>query len=818
MSSVTVGQHPWGAVSLCGSNSGAAIMTAPVPYSQRFEIYEATGGEVELDVPFVVAAAADLVVTRLRANAETVLHLTGDYTVAGVNTDACRVVLNTSAQAGDMFLVEGLRTPQRISSFGSNGPFRAADVNAEFNNLTRQMQELRRDVDRAIQKSHFANTWDADGRPIVNLASGATPSSAVTLAQLDAALGGAGPGPAATEAATYPSRSAVLTTHIAESRTYFTTAGYSAPGDGGAALYVRSVSEPIHAGKVQSADGAWWELAEDCVSAVAFGLSLSPAADNTQAVNDALAYSAAKGATIIQPIGTAFYAGELMFPDGARWHAAVPYRSILKKSSGNSNRALVTDNFDDLTGTSDGYADGVPRYIEMTGLVFDGNYMTAARAAYVNTSGGGLFLFARKMKLDLVVQNQAGIGVWSECPAGNPDPLDLGFPPSADVHLRIDTTKEEGLIWKGPVDVELKHVLQWNAGARIADDEFDGAVSSPTYGGTNGGYTDGIVFDRGAEVGLIHAFGNFAGGGITVYGGRINAALLIAESCHFGGIHILGGQGMIDRLDVHRVGGYMGDARPDIFYNANGSGNVGYRINQISNHNISFPSDRGPCNRIVIGDNARWLTCLLWEVKANTRAGHGLVVEAGADFIQMLGGIVHQCQGEADDTLDSTAVLRKSTGNKNVEIEAEVVQCDVVFNSDGTPHNEKIKIRYRIDSDQAPLLGTIRSLPGQIWDISGHVGNGNGNNNWYGSRSDLSFTFDSTINTEQSVTVPHRLIGTPAFGKMQCSLADTDTALNVAVERYFIAAYDGTNITVKYKQASATGANTTPRVWVHAEI
>jgi len=39
------------------------------------------------------------------------------------------------------------------------------------------------------------------------------------------------------------------------------TAGYSSVGDGGAALYKRVASEPVHAGKVQSADGAWWELA-----------------------------------------------------------------------------------------------------------------------------------------------------------------------------------------------------------------------------------------------------------------------------------------------------------------------------------------------------------------------------------------------------------------------------------------------------------------------------------------------------------------------------------------------------------------------------
>lgn len=38
------------------------------------------------------------------------------------------------------------------------------------------------------------------------------------------------------------------------------TTGHTDAGDGGSALYVRVLTEPTHAGKFQSADGAWWEL------------------------------------------------------------------------------------------------------------------------------------------------------------------------------------------------------------------------------------------------------------------------------------------------------------------------------------------------------------------------------------------------------------------------------------------------------------------------------------------------------------------------------------------------------------------------------
>jgi hypothetical protein len=50
------------------------------------------------------------------------------------------------------------------------------------------------------------------------------------------------------------------------------TNGYALAGDGGGALYKRVVGDlPAHAGKVQSMDGAWWELAKQRVNPQMFG-------------------------------------------------------------------------------------------------------------------------------------------------------------------------------------------------------------------------------------------------------------------------------------------------------------------------------------------------------------------------------------------------------------------------------------------------------------------------------------------------------------------------------------------------------------------
>jgi hypothetical protein len=72
---------------------------------------------------------------------------------------------------------------------------------------------------------------------------------------------------------TYPSRALAVASSIPEARTYILTAGYAAVGDGGGALYKRLGAAPpsAKAWHFQSADGAWWELAESEPNTLQFG-------------------------------------------------------------------------------------------------------------------------------------------------------------------------------------------------------------------------------------------------------------------------------------------------------------------------------------------------------------------------------------------------------------------------------------------------------------------------------------------------------------------------------------------------------------------
>jgi hypothetical protein len=85
--------------------------------------------------------------------------------------------------------------------------------------------------------------------------------------------------------------SSVQSEYIATDVTFIVAYGYAAVGDGGGALYVRSPSEPTHAGKVQSMDGSWWELRDDFPSLKQFGARDDGSTDSTSFFNALASYS-----------------------------------------------------------------------------------------------------------------------------------------------------------------------------------------------------------------------------------------------------------------------------------------------------------------------------------------------------------------------------------------------------------------------------------------------------------------------------------------------------------------------------------------------
>jgi hypothetical protein len=97
---------------------------------------------------------------------------------------------------------------------------------------------------------------------------------------------------------TVQSAASVATLTVPSTANAIRTAGYAAAGDGGDALYKRVGSMPAHAGRLQSADGAWWEMliTNGKLNVKAFGATgLDSPTDDSTAINNAIAAAATLG-------------------------------------------------------------------------------------------------------------------------------------------------------------------------------------------------------------------------------------------------------------------------------------------------------------------------------------------------------------------------------------------------------------------------------------------------------------------------------------------------------------------------------------------
>lgn len=125
-------------------------MTDPVvPENPRRTELIATGGQDTFQFDFPgVAQASDLRV-----------YQDGDLTTDFVLTAATKtIVLDVPAEDGDSIVIEGLKKIERKNEYPRSGNLQTRTLNPEINSIFEMIQELRRDVDRAITFNKSAIT------------------------------------------------------------------------------------------------------------------------------------------------------------------------------------------------------------------------------------------------------------------------------------------------------------------------------------------------------------------------------------------------------------------------------------------------------------------------------------------------------------------------------------------------------------------------------------------------------------------------------------------------------------------------------------
>ncbi len=121
-----------------------------IPDTPRFAISTAIAGQTAFPFTWIILDAADLVVKRWRAGAETTLTNGVHFTLSGVGQQpGGTVTLTDGALAGDIIARYSRESGERVSQYVAE-TLTKDDLNGDFNRVAQALLDLRRDLDRRI--------------------------------------------------------------------------------------------------------------------------------------------------------------------------------------------------------------------------------------------------------------------------------------------------------------------------------------------------------------------------------------------------------------------------------------------------------------------------------------------------------------------------------------------------------------------------------------------------------------------------------------------------------------------------------------------
>lgn len=127
------------------------MATPQISANDRRDELVASAAQTNFLFTFPVDAEAELTVTLL-ASPYTGTPTNPTFTATLTDTGGT-VILDAPATLDDRVIIEGNAVIKRSSNYLNGGEYRANDVNFDFNTHTKNLQSLRRDVDRSVQKS-----------------------------------------------------------------------------------------------------------------------------------------------------------------------------------------------------------------------------------------------------------------------------------------------------------------------------------------------------------------------------------------------------------------------------------------------------------------------------------------------------------------------------------------------------------------------------------------------------------------------------------------------------------------------------------------
>lgn len=344
----------------------------------------------------------------------------------------------------------------------------------------------------------------------------------------------------------FPSKVAAECAYIAPMLDTIRLDGYYDAGDGGKALYKRVDNQPAHGGKLQSSDGAWWELAEMFPNNRMFGakvdgvkrtygidnngawtdiasiaVSNASKTDDTAANQNLIDFLSAKGGGIARFGAGVSVTRGLIARSSVLIMGEGKGATVLQLRDGSDQTCITSEGAPALFGTSS--KQGV-FHSGVIGLTLDGNWLNQS------TGGCGIEFYGfSNLFRDVSITLCKRHGLRTEWAAGGPI---LGIENTYD-NIYVDTVGMYGIWNRGPNDSKFVNCVVIDAG-QMQEATYDawrfeafapsrlsnchgnnrqyGAIQ--TYLGINGGFAfrHSVVLNDGCG-GLNISTSHFEGGG-----------------------------------------------------------------------------------------------------------------------------------------------------------------------------------------------------------------------------------------------------------------------------------------------------------------
>ncbi len=469
-------------------------------------------------------------------------------------------------------------------------------------------------------------------------------------------------------------------------------------------------------------------------------------------------------------------------------------------------------NYDKVVSAYFGPNSNLPQNFEIKGLTIDGNAgfictntIDNTYKSTKNTKGSGIKIFGKRYIIENVqIQNFAEIGFYTEFNSPETTGVDNSFDYFICTKidgLRVISTGEEGMIYRGPSDQEIDGL--WVCGSCLTG-------KSTVYAGRQDWELASVVFeDKDAsngntaycaspELGFAHIWRGFNCWGMALVGQlRFKADHVIIESSAGGLKTSKHCYSQIGILDIHNLM-YGNDEMQYLQLNSTAH-------TKISNLEIRYGKSTVIKDMIHInGSNVTIGECQLranYDVVGKSKAGgHGVVIKG--NFNQITGLNAMYFAGKGADGQTASAVVIGQDSSRNI-ISGVVSYSSVAATVANGNNTLTLSTRTDTANGQVALSASdsvIAALDLSLMDYDATT------RAWtkYPNQVSKTNVIDATTTEAQTITVAHGCTIKPALAEIQATLLNTSGITDFEIAYITVVSVDEKNVTFKVKLSAAS--------------